>query len=157
MGSLLSPPPLLVGIAGDLHPLSLLLGLRRSWDLNYRPPFGGGVASLAIPLTVTREVKGVSSLVAPPLTVVRALPLMVMVNLHPSLLGSSQDVLGGEASPPPAPAEYRTTGLLPPSHLRLRCLCQLLSQLLFVLHPFLSIGSYYPPSILEVITSRLGF
>ena len=62
------------------------------------PPILGGSSSLAIPPSVTREVQDVSSLVAPPLAIVRALPLTI--NSHPSLLGSSRDVSGGAAFPP---------------------------------------------------------
>jgi hypothetical protein len=73
------------------------VGITEAIGSYYQPPFGGGSASLAIPPTVTCEVWGVSSLVAPPLTVVRALSLTV--DLHPSLLGSSWDVSGGAAFP----------------------------------------------------------
>ncbi len=62
---------------------------------------------MAIPSSVTREVQDVSSLVATPRTNVRALPLTV--SSHPSLLGSSRDVSGGAASPPPALAGSRFT------------------------------------------------
>ncbi len=55
---------------------------------------------MAISLSVTHEVQDVSSLAATPLTNGRVLPLMVLS--HPSLLGSSRDVSGGAASPPPA-------------------------------------------------------
>jgi hypothetical protein len=71
------------------------------------PPILGGSASMAIPPSVTREVQGVSSLVATHLTNVRVLPLTI--SSHPSLLGSSRNVLGGVASPPPAPAGSRST------------------------------------------------
>ncbi len=62
---------------------------------------------MAIPPSVTREVQDVSSLAATPLTNVRVLPLMI--SSHPSLLGSSRDVSGGAASPPPALAGSRST------------------------------------------------
>jgi hypothetical protein len=57
--------------------------------------------------------RGVSSLEAPPLTGVRALPLTV--DLHPSLLGYNQDVWGGAAFPPPAPAGSRPTASTAPA------------------------------------------
>ncbi len=50
----------------------------------------GGSASSAIPPFVPWEIQVVSSLVATPLTNVRALPLTV--SSHSSLLGSSRDV-----------------------------------------------------------------
>ena len=109
---------------------------------------------MAIPPSVTREVQDVSSLAVTPLTNARALPLTV--SLHPCLLDSSQDVSGGAASPPLLPLGLVLQGLLPPPRLRLWCLCQLLSQLLLVLHFFPLINSHYPPSNLAVITSRLG-
>jgi hypothetical protein len=62
---------------------------------------------MAIPPSVTREVQDVSSLAATPLTNVRVLPLTV--SSHPSLLGSSRDVLGGAASPPLALAGSHST------------------------------------------------
>ena len=68
----------------------------------HQPSVWGGSASSAIPPSVPCEVQDVSSLVATSLTNVRALPLTV--SSHPSFLGSSWDVLGGAASPPPAPA-----------------------------------------------------
>ena len=81
---------------------------------------------------------------ATPLPNVRVLPLTV--DSHPSLLGSSSDVLGGAASPPLLPLGLILQCLLPPPRLwRLRCLCQLLSQLLSVLHIFPSIDSCLPP------------
>ena len=70
-----------------------IMGATRSSSL---PPILGGSA-LAIPPSVTREVQDVLSLGAPPLPIARALPLMV--DSHLSLLGSSQDVSGGAASP----------------------------------------------------------
>ena len=89
-----------------------------------------------------------------PLTNVRALSLTVFS--HPSLLGSSWNVSGGAASPPLLPLGLILQCLLPPPCLWPRCLCQLLSQLLLVLHLFPLIHSHYPPSSLAVITLRLG-
>ena len=56
----------------------------------------GGLCFYSV--SVTHEVQDVSSLAATSLTNVRVLPLMV--SSHPSLLGSSRDVLGGAAPPP---------------------------------------------------------
>jgi hypothetical protein len=58
----------------------LTIGVAEAMGSYYRPPLGGGSASVAISPTVTCEVQGVSSLAAPPLTVVRA--LLLMVDLH---------------------------------------------------------------------------
>ncbi len=74
------------------------VGDMRSMGSSYLPPCLGGSASLAIPPSVSCEDQGVSSLAAPRLTVVRALPLMV--DLHPSLLGFGQAAVGGAAPPP---------------------------------------------------------
>ena len=109
---------------------------------------------MAIPPSVTREVQDVSSLVATPLTNVSTLPLTVFLILAFKIpVGMSQVVR--------LPQPLLLLGLilqclLPPPCLRLWCLCQLLSQILSVLHLFSLINSRYPPSRLAVITSRLG-
>jgi hypothetical protein len=77
--------------------------MRAMAGLLHQPPVLGGSASLSIPSSVTCEVQDVSSLAAIPLTNVRVLPLMV--SSHPSLLGSSQDVSDGAASPPLLPLD----------------------------------------------------
>jgi hypothetical protein len=128
--------------------------MKATTGLLHQPPILGGSASMAIPPSVTSEVQDVSSLAATPLTNVRVLPLMV--SSHPSLLGSSRNVSGGVASPPLLPLGLVLQCLLSPPCLRLRCLCQLLSQLLSVLPLFRLIVSRYPPSSLTVITSGLG-
>jgi hypothetical protein len=104
MGGLHSPPSLLLGIVGGRPPPPLSLGLWGPTGYSSWPPILGGSASLAIPPSVTREVQDVSSLMAPHLAIVRALPLTV--NSHPtSLLGSSRVVSRVvRHPPPPAPA-----------------------------------------------------
>ena len=121
----LQPPPLIllvIMVGLSFSPLPLLLLLFR-WDYEamagslHRPPV----------------------LAATPLTNVRVLPLTV--SSCPILLGSSRNVLGGAASPPMFPLGLVLQCLLPPPHLRLWCLCQLLSLLLSVLPLFPSIDS----------------
>ena len=128
--------------------------MRAKAGSSHQPPVLEGSASLAIPPSVPCEVQVASSLVATPLTNVRVLPLTV--SSHPSLLGSSRDVSSGVASPPRLPLGLVLQCLLPPTRLRLRCLCQLSSLLLSVLPLFLSIDLLYPPLIPAMITSRIG-